>query len=221
MYLTIAATVLDATIVGFVAFSNLESPTQHYLVLFVGIFVLFSFCGLILLKASNERTSREMPKRFGTKIRWLTVGMFTSQFIIIGILLSIISQMFLFNSYQIMAIAMEIYITHLSGLFFLACLIGTLARWIRSNKNVMLLSYSVSFILLFMYLAISCIYLTLQMSYYPPLRLPQSIHFSVTSPQGARPTNSIRSNPRFIIVRIICISVDSNRLHSSDSIVKE
>ena len=43
--LTIApATVLDATIVGFVAFSNLESPTQHYLVLFVGIFVLFSFC---------------------------------------------------------------------------------------------------------------------------------------------------------------------------------
>ena len=72
-----AVTVIDTTIVGFVAFSNMELPTMYYLLLFVGMFVLFSICGLILFNATNKNTS-ESPKRSRTKLRWMAIVMFGS-----------------------------------------------------------------------------------------------------------------------------------------------
>ena len=38
-----AVTVIDTTIVGFIAFSNMELPTMYYLLLFVGMFALFRY----------------------------------------------------------------------------------------------------------------------------------------------------------------------------------
>ena len=51
----------------------------------------------------------------------------------------------------------------------------------------MVLSYAVSFSLLCLYLSISCIYLIIQMSFHVPLRVPQSVHFAITSPESGSP----------------------------------
>ena len=180
-----AVTVIDTTIVGFVAFSNMELPTMYYLLLFVGMFALFSICGLILFNATNKNTS-ESPKQSRTKLTWMSIVMFGSQFIIIGIFLSLIFQMFLLNSYQIIFIDIAVYVTHLSALLFLSLLVVTLVKSVRSNKNLMLLSYAASFSLLCLYLTISFIYLTIQINSVAqdrgPIRVPLSIHFSVASP---------------------------------------
>ena len=180
-----AVTVIDTTIVGFIAFSNMELPTMYYLLLFVGMFALFSICGLILLKGTTKNTS-ESPKRPRTKLTWLSIVMFGSQIIIIGIFLSLIFQMFLLNSYQIVFIDIALYVTHLSALLFLSFLVVTLVKSVRSNKNLMLLSYAASFSLLCLYLIISFIYLTIQINTVAqdrgPIRVPLSIHFSVASP---------------------------------------
>jgi hypothetical protein len=179
-----AVTVVDTTIVGFIAFSNMELPTMYYLLLFVGMFALFSICGLILLTTSKNTS--ESPMRARTKLTWLSIIMFGSQFIIIGIFLSIIFQMFLLNSYRIVFIDIAVYVTHLSALLFLSFLVATLIKSVRSNKNLMLLSYAASFSLLCLYLTISFIYLTIQINSVAqdrgPIRVPLSIHFSLASP---------------------------------------
>lgn len=72
-----AVTVIDTTIVGFIAFSNMELPTMYYLLLFVGMFALFSICGLILFNATNKNTSVS-SKRSRTKLTWLSIVMFGS-----------------------------------------------------------------------------------------------------------------------------------------------
>jgi hypothetical protein len=173
------------TIVGFIAFSNMELPTMYYLLLFVGMFALFSICGLILFNATNKNTSVS-SKRSRTKLTWLSIVMFGSQFIIIGIFISLIFQMFLLSSYQIIFLDIAVYITHLSALLFLSFLVVTLVKSVRSNKNLMLLSYAASFSLLCLYLIISFIYLTIQINLVAqdrgPIRVPLSIHFSLASP---------------------------------------
>ncbi len=183
-----AVTVIDTTIVGFVAFSNMELPTMYYLLLFVGMFALFAISGLILFNATNKNTP-ESPKRSRTKLTWMTFVMFGSQFIILGIFLSLIFQMFLLNSYQIIFIDIAVYVTHLSALLFLSFLVVTLVKSVRSNQNLMLLSYAASFSLLCLYLTISFIYLAIQINSVAqergPIRIPLSIHFSVASPPAA------------------------------------
>ena len=81
-----AVTVIDTSIVGFIAFSNMELSTMYYLLLFVVMFTLFSICGLILLKGTTKNTS-ESPKHPRTKLTWMAIVMFGSLFIIIGIFL--------------------------------------------------------------------------------------------------------------------------------------
>ncbi len=120
---------------------------MYYLLLFVGMFALFAICGLILFNATNKNTL-ESPKRSRTKLTWMTFVMFGSQFIILGIFLSLIFQMFLLNSYQIIFIDIAVYVTHLSALLFLSFLVVTLVKSVRSNKNLMLLSYAASFSLI-------------------------------------------------------------------------
>jgi hypothetical protein len=183
-----AITVVDTTIVGFIAFSNMELPTLHYLLLFVGMFVVFSLSGLILLKSANKNTTKS-AKRTGIRLRSLSFTMLALQLIIIGIVFSIIFQMILSNSYQIIFIDIAVYITHFSALLFLCCLVLVLVKWVRSNKNLMVLSYAISFSLLCLYLFISCIYLTTQINSVAQergaIRVPMSIHFSLTSPPAA------------------------------------
>ena len=58
-----------------------------------------------------------------TKLTWLSIVMFGSQIIIIGIFLSLIFQMFLLNSYQIIFIDIALYVIHLSALLFLSILV--------------------------------------------------------------------------------------------------
>src|SRR4029079_1780687 len=142
-----AVTVIDTTIVGFIAFSNVELPTMYYLLLFVGMFALFSICASILLKGTSKYTS-ESPEHTRTKLTWLSIVMFGSQIIIIGIFLCLIFQMFLLNSYRLVFIDIALYVTHLSALLFLSLLVVTLVKSVRSNKNLMLLSYEASFSLL-------------------------------------------------------------------------
>ena len=147
-------TVVDTTIVGFIAFSNIELPTLDYLVIFVGMFMIFIVSASILLKVTNTSTI----KRPRINLRWLSIAMYIVELIIIGIILSIVLQMTLLNNYHINLLEITGYITHLSTLFFLGYLVTKLVKWIRSNKNLMLMAYAVSFSLLCVYLSVyACI----------------------------------------------------------------
>jgi hypothetical protein len=180
-----ALTVVDTTIVGFIAFSNMELPTTNYLVIFVCMFIVFVIYGLILLKVTNASTLKR-PK---TRLRWLSIVMYIVQFIIVGIVLSVVIQMTLLNNYQIIFLEFADYITHLSTLFFLGYLVSKLVKWIKSNKNLMLIAYAVSFSLLSIYLTVSCFYLSIQINSVEEqrgeIRVPLSIHFSLASPPAA------------------------------------
>lgn len=180
-----AITVIDSTIVGFIAFSNIELSTVNYLTLFVTMFILFVILGLVLLRVTNTSTIKQ-PK---TKLRWISVVMYIVISIIIGIIFSIIIQMVLLNNYQIKFLEMADYVTHLATLLFLGYLIGILVKWIKSNKNLMLIAYAVSFSLICIYLSISCFYLAIKLNsvseFFGDVRVPSSIHFSLASPAGA------------------------------------
>jgi hypothetical protein len=186
LVLVIAAiTVIDTTIVGFIAFSNSELSTVNYIILFVTMSVLFVIFGLVLLRVTNTSTIKQ-PK---TKVRWLSIVMYIVFSIIVGVVFSIIIQIVLLNNYQINFLKIADYVAHISTLLFLGYLVLKLVKWIKSNRNVMLIAYAVSFSLLCIYLSISCVYLAVQINSLEEergeIRMPISIHFSLTSPPAA------------------------------------
>ena len=178
-------TVVDSTIVAFVAFSNMELPTVYYLVIFVFMFIIFAISSSILIKVTNTSTLKQ-PRIVP---RWLSILMYIVQLIILGIIFSITLQMFLLNNYQLELLKISNYVTHLSSLIFLGYLVAKLVRWIRANKNLILISYAVSFSLLCIYLTLSCAYLSTQFNAVEGqrgnIRVPVSIHFSLASPPAA------------------------------------
>lgn len=177
-----ALTVVDSTIVGFLAFSNIELLTVYYLIIFTFMFVLFILSGSFLLKVANNSTVR--PPR--TNRGWLSILMYFVQSIIIGTTLYILIQMILLSNYQIIFLEIADYVTHISTLLFLGYLVAKLVKWIKSKKNLMVISYAVSFSLLCVYIIVSCSYLAIQIisikEQRGEIRIPVSIHFSLTSP---------------------------------------
>ena len=119
----------------------MELPTVYYLVIFVFMFILFAISSSILIKVTNTSTLKQ-PRIVP---RWLSILMYIVQLIILGIIFSITLQMFLLNNYQIELLKISNYVTQLSSLIFLGYLVSKLVRWIRTNKNLILISYAVSF----------------------------------------------------------------------------
>ena len=149
------------------------------------MFILFAISSSILIKVTNTSTLKQ-PRIVP---RWLSILMYIVQLIILGIIFSITLQMFLLNNYQIELLKISNYVTQLSSLIFLGYLVSKLVRWIRTNKNLILISYAVSFSLLCIYLTLSCAYLSTQFNAVEgqrgKIRVPVSIHFSLASPPAA------------------------------------
>ena len=178
-------TVVDTTIVGFLAFSNTELPTAYYLVIFVCMFIILAISGSILIIVTNTSTL----KRPRIVARWLSIVMYIVLVTLLAIIFTITLQMIFLNNYQIQLLKIANYVTLLSTLFFLGYLNAKLVKWIKANKNLMLISYTVSFSLLCIYLIVFCAYLAFQLNSLEQLRgnirEPVSFHFALTSPPAA------------------------------------
>lgn len=77
----------------------------------------------------------------------------------IAILLIIILQMTILNKYNVHALSVSTYLTHVSALLFLFVLVYMFVGWFRSKKNYITMLYMISFMMISMNVIVSMIYL--------------------------------------------------------------
>ncbi len=93
------------------------------------------------------------------KMKYFNWFAFYSQILILCIILTIILQIIISNKYSISLLATEFYLSYASALFYLVFLIFIFARWLKTKRNYLIISFMISFILLVTNIFISIIYL--------------------------------------------------------------
>jgi hypothetical protein len=83
------------------------------------------------------------------------------------------------KSYSTLSLLAVIYISNITGLFFLIMLVVTLVDWIMTKKDKILSLYTISFALTAIAIMISMIYATYVLSQQPSNMRPSSIHYSL------------------------------------------
>jgi hypothetical protein len=175
MLITIALITIDSTIVKFVAFGNQEYSVQSNVAVFFTISFISVGISLFLLRLINQGKSKDSYRNMRI-LRYSPIIVSFVQYSIISILILICLQIVLFSNYSILSLLSEIYIIHISAIFFLIFLILPLGKWFRSSKNHIVILYAISFSLLASNILISLIYLSYDFSFHNPYKRPYSIH---------------------------------------------
>jgi hypothetical protein len=155
--------VIDSAIVKFFIFSYEELSTSSNVILFTILSVVFATCTTLLLRSVKKSESRYNYKpELNLKYSYLIISLI--QYLIMGILILNILQMFFLKNYSILSLFSVAYTTHVSTILFLIFLVFMLVQWFRSNRNPMLILYAISFSLISLEVIISLLYITLQLS---------------------------------------------------------
>jgi hypothetical protein len=90
---------------------------------------------------------------------------FATQSSMLAIMIWIILQMILLNKFHLALLQASTYLTHLTALLFLVCLVSIFLSWIKSRRNYIVILYTIAFSLVSLNIIISMIYLEYQYSF--------------------------------------------------------
>ena len=170
--------VLDSTLVRI--FSNVSSEPSpiintYFFMFFVVIYALISY---ILIRYSKQDflLSKYRSHRVQRICLWSIIAI---QLIICIILASIILQLIVYRSYNVLQLQAIIYISHFTAVAFLTFLTYQFLNWFRSINNYLVLLYSIAFSILVVNILISLIFFTLASSWYDPVLRLRSIRIAL------------------------------------------
>lgn len=176
--------IIDSTIVKYIAFSNKEFPIPVYVNIFV-ILAIF-FVGIVIailgfVKSKNSES--ELKHALSMKSTYIIVGV--TELVLVCIMIMLIQPTIALKSYSILSLLAAVYISHISGLFFLLMLVLTLVNWIMTKRDKILTLYTLSFSLTAVAIMTSLIYSTYVLSNQPSNIRPSSFHHSLLNlPRG-------------------------------------
>lgn len=174
----ISLMVIDSTIVKYIAFSNKEFPVSVYLSIFVTLVVLFVGIIIVLLGFVKIKNTESGLKRvLSVKTTYGSIVM--TQILLISIMVEIIQPTIALKSYNSLWLLAEVYISHITALFFLIMLIIILVYWIKAKSDKILLLYTISFALTAITITTSLFYSTYVLSIQPSSIRPLSFHHSL------------------------------------------
>jgi hypothetical protein len=174
----ISVMVIDSTIVKYIAFSNKEYPVSVYVSIFVTLAVLFVGIIIVLLGFVKIKDTESGLKR-GLSVKTTYSSIVVTQILLISIMVVIIQSTIALKIYNSLWLIAEVYISHITALFFLIMLILTLVYWIMAKSDKILLLYTISFALTATTLMTSLFYATYVLSNQPSNVRPLSFHQSL------------------------------------------
>lgn len=150
--------IIDSTIVKYITYSGNDFSISSN----VSTFVIFSFCfaitGTIALLSIRRSTYKSAFKQT-LDIRYFYAIATTTLITNISIIVIIIFQMILVNQYNVLLLSTITYVSHITTLFVLIFLIYIFLRWLKVRRNLMVMLYAVSFLLICINVVVSTIYL--------------------------------------------------------------
>ncbi len=170
--------VIDSTIVKYIAFSNKEYPTLVYVSIFVTLAVVFAGIIIVLL-GFVKSIDRESGLKRGLSVKGTYLIIAVTQLSLIIAMVIIIHPIIGLKSYSTLSLLAVIYISNITGLFFLIMLVVKLVNWIMTKKDKILSLYTISFALTAIAIMTSMIYATYVLSNQPSNIRPSSFHRSL------------------------------------------
>jgi hypothetical protein len=128
--IAIAIMVIDSSVVKFIASSNREFTTRMYVNIFMILTTVFVGTVIVLLGFVNIKDSNS-GLRHVLKVKYSYLIISLTQYSLICILVIIILQIVLLNSYNIQSLFAAIYISHIFALLFNVFLVIILVEWIK------------------------------------------------------------------------------------------
>lgn len=149
--------VLDSTVVKFATYSQLQLTSSTNVAVFISFFIVFAVVNAIILASiqKNMLVSASNMQKYLRLFHWFIVS---SQMLLSGIIGSIIFQMIFFNKYSLVLLQSSTYLAHVFAFIFLSSMIYLFLGWLRSRKNVVILLFAISFILLSISIVISLLF---------------------------------------------------------------
>ena len=191
----ISIIIFDSTIVKFSSYSGVNLSDQTNITIFIIFSVIFGTSSIALI--NSVRKMRMISSHaYETTTHGLVYfhrTIIITQILTFAIILIIIFQMLTLNKYSITFLKVQVYLSHISALIFLASLVYLFAGWIlKSKRNYAIILYIVAFSLASANLIVSLLYLQSYFSLYG-LRdvYPYSINAYVTNQPGAPFTESL------------------------------
>lgn len=153
----ICLTVLDSTIFKFAAYAEFSLPISSHVNIFLVFSVVFSLTCFIFINI--VRKSSELYFTPSIKMKYFNWFAFYSQILILCVIFIIVSQIIIFNKYNVSLLAMEVYLSYALSILYLVILIFIFVRWLKARRNYLIILFTISFALLITNLFISIIYL--------------------------------------------------------------
>ena len=148
----VIVTIVDSQFINIFYGSNLGSPSNLHLLLFVSFTILVSVISIVLLlfaKRNDAPATTSRPLLF--KLAY--IGTSAVQYAISLILLIIILEMIIFNQYDKIFSLLIVYLSRLWPAVILAVLSFTFVQWFRFARSFSILIYGVVFsVILFLFL---------------------------------------------------------------------
>ena len=181
--------IIDSSIAQYFGSSNREPTTPTYVGIFLALTIVFVSTVIVLLRISRDKDSDSGLRR-GLTVKQSYFIMVLIQFLLFGILMTIIQPIIGLESYNILALLAVVYTSNISALFFLIFLTLTLIDWIRLRKDKVLSLFTVSFLLTAFAIMISFFYATSVLTYQLSSIGPSSFHFSLSNLPSSQLANS-------------------------------
>ena len=151
--------VFDSSIVSFSTYSGVELPISINVMIFVSFSIIFVICSTMLLNSVRKIVSKYAYKPTPRVLRYFQYIITSTLIVTCALILVIILQMLLLNSYSISLLRAQTYLTHFSALVFLSSLVFLFGRWFTSKRNYIILMYVTSFFISSINLVVSFLYL--------------------------------------------------------------
>ena len=158
-----ALAVIDSTIVKFYVTSGEELSASYNVMIFVLFSIVFAYIGFTLLISTNKY-GKNLVYKLPARLKYLYGVALATQTLMVGILITIMLQMTLWNKYNIILLQVATYVTHVSALIFLILLVLMFIGWLKSRRNYISLLFTIAFSLVSATILVSLIYLEYQFS---------------------------------------------------------
>jgi hypothetical protein len=158
-----AVAIIDLTIVNFTAYSGIELPPSMNISLFITFTTIFAISCMLLLNSVREVVSRS--NGLPSKLKYFHTMIFATQSSMLAVMIWIILQMILLNKFHLALLQASTYLTHLTALLFLVCLVSIFLSWIKSRRNYIVILFTIAFSLVSSNIMISMIYLEYHYSF--------------------------------------------------------
>ena len=192
-------------------YSGVEYPSRFNIAIFVFFFIIFVISSIWYLLNSVRKLLNNYgykPVQHGFRYFYWTICI--TQVCTIAIILTIILQMLLLNTYSLALLNAQTYTSHLVAMVFLSVLVILFGGWLTSKRNYVVILYTIAFSLAIANLVVSLIYYE---TYFSFSVLPDITSYPISAYVANLPGSSITESLSMVFDALgvfILTDVDSN-----------